>query len=209
MKSKESVFERTYEDYLARLAQLNLQGLEDVLGVQVDGDVVIVTLYGRLYRVSTGGIQDPFGKRPPLDICVILSKYLLMCPPEEPAGREWISYKDFRDSGPLTTYFSHDVEQAIADRFAGRPGQLQKASEDLGGLAPEIEAIYDLSVRFQALPRVPVLMLFNDRDEEFGATCSVLLERCADRYLDPESLAVLGRLLFTYLKKRVENAIGS
>ncbi len=200
MKSGESVFDKTYEDYLARLAHVNLHGLENMLGVQVDGDTAIVPLYGRPHRVSARGIQDPLWKRPPLDICVILSKYLLMCPSDNPEGQGWVSYRDFRDSGPLTTFFSHDVEQAIAGLFAGKSEDLQKASEDQGGLAPEIDAAYDLSVQFDALPRVPVLMLFNDRDEEFSATCSVLFERCAERYLDPESLAMLGRLLFTYLK---------
>jgi len=199
MKSSETVFDRTYEDYLKRLAHVNLKGLDNIPGVQVDGDTAIVPLYGRPHRVSAREIQDPYGKRPSLTICVILGKYLLMCPPGEPGGHEWVSYRDFRDSGPLITYFSHDVEQAIAHRFAGETGLLRKASENLGGLAPEIDAAYDLSVQFLALPRVPVLMLFNDRDEEFGATCSVLFERCADRYLDPESLAMLGRLLFTYL----------
>jgi hypothetical protein len=87
MESGESVFDRTYADYLARLGGLNLQGLEDILGVRVDGDEVIVPL------------------------------------------------------------------------------------------------------------------LINDRDEEFEASCSVLFEMRAKRYLDPESPATLGRLLFTCLKR--------
>jgi len=44
-------------------------------------------------------------------------------------------------------------------------------------------------------------MLYNDADDEFPATCSVLFERRAERYLDPECLAMVGALLFASLKK--------
>jgi hypothetical protein len=59
-------------------------------------------------------------------------------------------------------------------------------------------------MQFDALPKVPVVMLFNDADDEFSATCSVLFERRAENYLDPECLAMVGRCLFTYLKKAVQ-----
>jgi hypothetical protein len=50
------------------------------------------------------------------------------------------------------------------------------------------------------LPKVPVLLLFDDVDEEFPAQCKVLFERRAEHYLDPECLAIIGRLLNNFLK---------
>jgi hypothetical protein len=44
------------------------------------------------------------------------------------------------------------------------------------------------------------LLLFNDADKEFAAQCMVLFERGADKYLDMECLAMVGMLLFEYLK---------
>jgi len=46
-------------------------------------------------------------------------------------------------------------------------------------------------------------MLFNDADDEFSATCSVLFEQRAENYLDPECLAMVGRRLCTNLKNAV------
>jgi hypothetical protein len=57
-------------------------------------------------------------------------------------------------------------------------------------------------VRFEALPRVSLLLLFNDRDDEFPAGCTVLFNRQAESYLDPESLAMTGGLL----SRRLNNA---
>jgi len=51
------------------------------------------------------------------------------------------------------------------------------------------------------LPKVPVLLLFDDADEEFPAQCKVLFERRAKNYLDPECLAILGMLLSDFLNK--------
>jgi hypothetical protein len=58
-------------------------------------------------------------------------------------------------------------------------------------------------MQFNALPQVPLVMLFNDADDEFSATCSVLFQRRAENYLDPECLAMLGRCLFTHLRNAV------
>jgi hypothetical protein len=46
----------------------------------------------------------------------------------------------------------------------------------------------------------PVLLLFNDADEEFAVRRTVLLERRAENYLDIECFAMADMLLFEYLK---------
>jgi hypothetical protein len=49
---------------------------------------------------------------------------------------------------------------------------------------------------------IPVVMLFNDADEEFPAKCSVLFPvRTEEAYLDAECIAMLGSLLFRRLKR--------
>jgi Domain of unknown function (DUF3786) len=49
---------------------------------------------------------------------------------------------------------------------------------------------------------VPILLVFNDRDEDFPAHCSLLFERRAEKYLDMECLAMLGWALSERLKQR-------
>ena len=203
MAAQSSAFENTYNEYIARIARIDLTFLEGKLGIKTEGTGVIVPLFGVFYKVSKGGIVDPSGKRPSLDIFVILCKYLLLCPDVNPTENDWVSFRDLKDAGPLTTYFSHDVERAIADKFSGRLDDLKEASKALGGYPPDSELPYKLAIQFDSLPRIPLLMLYNDADDEFPATCSVLFERRAERYLDPECLAMVGALLFTSLKRCV------
>ncbi len=195
------IFARTYKNYLAQLNKIDLKSVEEKLGVQVEGNEIIIPLFGKAHKVSQNGITNPIGKQPSFDICVILCKYLLLCPDVYPKEKAWASFRDFKDSGPLTSYFANEVERAIAAYFAGRLGDLEASGKTLGGYPLDIEVTYDLSLQFHALPQVPISMLYNDSDDEFPAKCSVLFERRAENYLDAECLAMVGRLLFTYLKE--------
>jgi hypothetical protein len=197
---RNGVFEKTYIDYLDKVNRLDCKPLEQKLGIKIKGADVIIPLFGRPYMVSKEGITGPADEKPSFEICVILFKYLLLNRTGYPEDKEWVTYRDLRDSGPLTVFFRDEVENAISRTYSGRLKELKGAGESLDGHPPDIDLPYDLSMRFNLLPRVPVLMLFNDADDEFPAKCSVLFERRAENYLDAECLAIAGRLLFTTLK---------
>jgi hypothetical protein len=204
MITEPSVFEKTYRDYLAQLRQIDLASSAAELGAAVEGNALKIPLFGNQHTVSADGISDPMGKRPSHDICVILSKYVLLCPHGRLENNQWVSFRDFKDSGPLITYFAHDVERGIASFFSGRLNDLEKACAALKGSPPRLEATYDLSRRFEALPRLPIILLYNDADEEFPAKCAILFEARAERYLDAECLAMVGWQLFGRLKKALK-----
>ena len=72
---------------------------------------------------------------------------------------------------------------------------LEERCRKLGAAPLEDGAAYDLSLMFKALPRIPVLLRFNDGDDEFPAQCSILFRQSAEHYLDMESLAIAGTFL--------------
>ena len=198
---KEHVYEQTYKDYLNRIAGLDFNYIANTLGVKVDGDDVIIPFFGKPYQVSAQGITDSSGQKPHLAICVILCKYLLMCPMIEPLGGNWMAFKDFKDAAPLVHAFSNTVTRPIAETFSGRVSELEAVGQKIGGYTPNEEFPYDLCIQFDALPKVPLLLLFNDQDEEFPAQCGVLFEKRTEKFLDMECLAMVGVLFFEYLKK--------
>jgi hypothetical protein len=199
--SKGSVFDRTYKDYITQVFNVDLESRAEKLGVRIDGDELLISFFGKPYRVSPKGIADPSGKRPAHSISVVLCKYLLLCPEFPPREHDWVSYKDFKDAAPFVGAFANNVERTIAKNFRRRLEDLRLAGEKLTGRPPETDFPYQLSVRFEPLPKVPLLMLFNDEDEEFSARCLVLFERRAEKYLDMECLAIVGWLLSDYLER--------
>lgn len=207
MAAASPVFKKTYADYLAQIAALGRDRLGPMLGAGVDGRKITIPFLGRQFSVTDTAFVDAAGERVDFEGCVVLARYLLMCPDELPRETDWTHFRDFKETGPLTVYFDRDVEQALAGLFAEDITAAAAAVNALGGVTPDIGAAYDYVAQVRALPNVPVLILFNDADPDapadFPATCSLLFEKRADRFLDPESLAVLGRVVFVWLQNYV------
>jgi hypothetical protein len=205
LEQKAPIFEQIYQDYLAQLGQVDLQNIANKIGTEMKGDSILVPLFGQLYKISPKGILDPSGKEPIHSVKVVLCQYLLHAPATEPEGEDWVSYKDFKDASPFVGGFQNNTEKAIAKNFAGRLEALRKACLQLGGKDPGLDWGYQLSMKFDPLPHVPILLLFNDADEEFPAQCLLLFERRAEKYLDMESMAILAWLLTDDLNQSLGN----
>lgn len=205
MPAEPSVFNDTYAMYMNRMAGIDFKSIEKKLGLTVRENAITIPFFGKPFTFSEKGLMNPSGKQPSLETSVVLCNYLLRCPDREPVNDDWVSYRDFKDSGPLTTYFANAVEKPIADHFSGRPSRLEESCRALGGSFPAMELSYDLFMQFRLLPKIPVLLLYNDADDEFPAHCSILFERRAEEYLDAESLAILGMLFSVRLRMKADN----
>ena len=142
MPTVNPVFEKTYKDYLKQIAAIDPTSIEQILGVRVEGREITIPLFGIPHKVSEKGIVDPSGRQPSLDICVILCRYILLCPGVEPKAQEWVSFRDFKDSGPLTVFFLNDVERAIANCLTGNLDNMKKE------VLQQLEKIHNAEVCF-------------------------------------------------------------
>jgi hypothetical protein len=204
---KSTVFDETYTNYLARIAELDFAKIAGRIGADIAGDELVVPVFGKPYRISKEGLKDPAGNRPDFSVSVILFKYLLLCPDIYPVENDWVSFKDFKDAAPFAGSFINYTEAPLADHFARGIDRLETAARALNAQSPAEEFPYDLSLQFPALPKVPVLVLFNDVDEEFAARCAVLFEKRAEKHLDMECLAMVGMLLFEWLKRAADKSV--
>ena len=133
---------------------------------------------------------------------MVLSQFVLLSPDQTSPDPEWVAYSDLKKDSHFTNvnFFHSDTELAIEKSFSGSLAALKNASQKLEAQPQDMEISYDLSVRFEALPHISLLLLFNDGDEEFPAQCKVLYQQQAEQYLDPESLAIIGATLAKRLK---------
>lgn len=195
MAKRAPVFEQTIAAYLAQIEKIDHGPLPERLGVKLEGRTVIVPFLGRPYCISGQKIRDENGRVPGHALSVLLCKYLLLCPAGRPAGGQWQSYKDFRDAAPLVTFFTSSIERRIAAFFSGQVAGLRDAARALGCRPASLDLTADFSGCFDPLPRIPVLLVFNDADEDFAARCTLLFEKRAAGFLDLECLAMVGGLL--------------
>ncbi len=207
---KSTIFDKIYYDYLAQIADIDLNQVEKTLGIKINNNnEAAIRFFNSLYRVSPDGIKNSFGERPSHAISVVLCKYLLTCRDNESEEKQWVTYKDFKDASPFVSGFINNSEKPIADKFSGRLMALENAGRKLGGYSPEQTFPYDLSMQFNSLPKIPVLLLFNDRDDEFPAKATLLFEKRAEKYLDMECLAIIGWTLHEFLVDTAGNSGGT
>jgi len=204
MEKKNPIFKKNYENYLRELGDVDLSMCESILGVAVDEEkgIAEIPFFRTHYQVSPLGVVDERGKRPDYGICVVLLKHLLMCPTRIALETDWISYRDFKDTGQAqNTGLSSYALQEISKRYTANLRLLNAAVAALGGRPPETDYPYDISAVLMALPRLPILFLFNDADEQFPAQASILYERRAASFLDAECRVMIDWYLLEYLKR--------
>jgi hypothetical protein len=194
-RATDSVYNQTYHYYLEQLKQMPFKGKEDVLGITRSGNEVAVPYFGQTIKLTADGLKDAAGKRPDFADCVVICRYLVMCPRFEPKQRDWVAFRDFPDAGPLTVFWADTVEGELANYFSGRLDDLKTCCDVLKGATPNMDISCDLARCFTPLPKVPLLLVFNDADDAFPAAVSLLFEKRASTYLDGESQAILGHIL--------------
>lgn len=202
MPEKSEIFDNNYQFYCNQIATVDLEAVSERLGCRFADGRLTVPFFDQDYHISRSGISDASGQRPGYLVCIILAKYVLLCPETPHPGGDWVSFRDFRQTSHFTNvnYFASDTEQAIVRDFTDEPVALARACNVMGGTHHEEKMPYDLAMQFRALPRIALLLLFNSQDDEFPASATVLFNKDAECYLDPESLAMTSAFLARSLK---------
>jgi hypothetical protein len=189
------VFAETCQRYIELIGKTDFLQKADALGVEKKDDFLVIPLYNSSYRVSKRGLQAEGGEKITPAVQVMICRYILTYSPDNPPVEDrLVTYREFKDSGPLISYFTSNTNKTLESAFAGNLQLFRKKAEKIGGEVLPSDT-YDLSVRFFAFPRIPVIVNFNDRDDLFPAQSSILYRSTAVRYLDMECLAMTGTLL--------------
>ncbi len=191
---KAEVFEQTYRQYIKQIAEIDLAARAQILGAREKEEALEIPFYGKPHLVSRSGVFRPSGERASFAICVLLCCYVLQCPDGSPDPGEWVTYREFKDAGPLVNYFTSNTNKIIETTFAGRIDALRDACAKMGGQIVD-EPAFDVACMFNMLPRIPVFFRFNDWDDTFSSQTSILFRQSAEKHIDMECLAIGGTYL--------------
>lgn len=192
MPDRFAVFEKTLQEYLRRIQDLDLAALSEKIGAPLRDQALTLSYFGAPYSVSGAGLTGPEGEIPPFPVSVVLCRYLLSFPDQAPAREGWVSFRDFPDAAPLAGWFRQNVERSIPRDFLGNAPGLAQGCRALGGRPSCDDYPYDVALEIPALPHLPVLVLFNDVDGAFPAKGLVLFDNSAQKLLDMECLSIVG-----------------
>ncbi len=196
------VYEDVYAGLVKRLAAADLPAHARDLGLAWREDTALVPLLGREYLVGKRGVTAADGGEPAFTHRIMLAHYRLHGGRGEAAGR-FVPYRELPGGADFARNMALTVEGRLAKSFSGRLPQLTAASEALGGSPAATQARVDLAQAFPALPGLPLMITFNDADEDFPAEAKLFYDLTAPNFLDLECLAVLGLILVLELEAAV------
>jgi hypothetical protein len=189
-----TVYEQALDSLRPKVAALDFQRVAEQCGARyVGADVLEIDFLGDPFIVTKERIADRDGREPVPFISILIYNHLRMPDPPPPAG-EWITFSSIPASHAKDKAWAGHVEDVIARHFSGNVAGLRIACERHGGIPSGMKGTHDAAYEFRFFPRYPALLLFYDAvpDEDFPAQVKLLLDRNVDKFLDIESIVVLG-----------------
>lgn len=149
--------------------------------------------------LETGQIHDEIRNKPlpeiqPSIYC-ILSGYADSQP--TPEAHNLISYSQLPGGVGYNNAFIRRAVQPIEKTFGSNAENLWQAAKLLNA---EKLSHGDCSVKIQALPLVPIVIILHSATSEFPASANMLFDSSASNYLSTEQLAMLGELTSARLR---------
>lgn len=163
----------------------------------------LVSFFGETYRVEpvTGEVLRQDGSPAGAREALIILHYLINAD-AAPVKEEWVAYRDLPGARTHEPSFVGDVEKPLSQGLSGRLEEFQTWSQRY---ARRVDVPGDVAAAWDALPRLPLLVIFNERDEEFPASARMLFDITAPTYLPTEDLSVLAEIAAV----RILEAVGA
>ena len=159
-----------------------------ILGVKKSDQSFTLDFFNREITLWDNGVQakDQMDITPVIQNLLI--QYLINCPKStlDPA-QKLVTFREFSGAAPLISRFTSNTAKIIETSFSGKLSALRQRCLDLGG-RPVESGGYDLTFRFRALARIPVIFNFNDQDEMMPPAASFLYHDTASQFLDLKNL---------------------
>ncbi len=193
-QSRGTAFEQTLQALRPKIHGLDFAKTAALFGAaMIDANTLKITFLNEEYTVARDRILGANRREPAASISILIYNHLCMPDPPPPSG-EWATFSSIPASHAKDKAWAGHVEEVISRRFEGNIADLKTACEKMGGTAAIVPGSHDAAYAFRFFPHYPVLLLFYDAvaDENVPAQCKLLLDRTAPRYLDIESIVVLG-----------------
>lgn len=179
---------------------IRLPDVANGLGAEFKDGMLVVNCMGREFSISNDGEVITGGHITPW-IKILLLHYIKTGGKGELSDK-WVSYSELKSGMVKASSFERECEIPFRGLF---DSGLQAVAMVLGRLGAEKRDDFPTNNawRLSLLPKVPVIILYWPKEEEFESKVKILFNSTADRFLDVESLM----FLLEGLVKNVEHGV--
>lgn len=161
-----------------------------------------IPLWGSKFELSFPEFvaSNPLEGKPAAPHIELLLLYYFSTADGTSIKEQWISFADLPGGRFYNQAFQGYTGRELTKAFQSDQNAFTQAARRFDG-QPVPGAPGDLAFHFQALPRVPVLLVYWEGDEDFPPTYQVLFDEAASHYLPTDACAILGSSLTNRLIK--------
>ncbi len=184
-------FEQKFNDSFLLIREAGFLINNDLPGIRQHNGSTTLDFFNQKIVLSDLGVNAIGSESLTVALKYLFCQYLQKCTDKAcESSNRLVTIREFSDSGPLYSSFTSNTGKILETTFSGSIDRLKHRCLSLGGIIMENPS-YDLSVRFKALSRIPVILNFNDVDELMPASAVFLFHDNADSYLDLECLTII------------------
>ncbi len=180
-----------------RAASMEITDLQKRIGGTLiensEGKAIELPYFSETILIKPGKIVKKSGDDLTIWEQVFIFNHLAQGGEKLPTG-QWKGLVELPNTVSKIKSMKKHVEAPLIERFSGKAGKLLDAGLVIGGKPVEDNSIKaDVALRFDPLPRVPVMLLFWDEEpgEGYGAEIKLLFDETIVDHLDIESIMFL------------------
>jgi hypothetical protein len=194
VEKEKSGYEKIYDWVAAELPGFDLAANAPHLGLEVHPDGgVVVRLLGRDFLVGPGG-AEPLDGQPAHFILKSLAAHYAMSPGRGAPAMDFVRL-GVLSGVPIAAMGSLErdsISGPLARRYGSDHEALDRAVASLGGRRETLAAGTGQGYHIPALPLLPMRLIFQPADEEFGDEFTILHDRRSIEFMQFEALGFLG-----------------
>ncbi len=203
LEQEESNFTRRIGELRSELASRDPDALAEKTGADYlpsgdrSGDFHL-KLWGQAVLVPFPALVVQTEQKKPLPLIsqALVMFYFYTANGRAPSG-EWIAFSELPDGKFYNQAFQGYSGKQLTRVFNNDVSAVQQAALEVGGrLLPDDQVnIGDFACLFQVLPRLPILLVGWQGDEDFPASYQLLFDVTATNYLPTDVCAIVGGML--------------
>jgi len=186
--------ERRLRELRKELAMQNTAVLVQNCGAKVGDEQLEMSVWGSLVSITIPGFiicHAETNSKPDL-LMEALILYYLHTSDGTPTAGEWIAFTDLPDGRFYTKAFQGYTGRELEQAFGNDVNRFKAKAVACGG---QPESFGDAAFRFQVLPRIPILAVCWQGDEDFPPSYKILFDANTRHHLPTDACAIMGGLL--------------
>jgi hypothetical protein len=180
--------ENLIRDLRWEVRNINFKDIAEDIGAELRDNILVLNCLGREFSISPEGDIHTHGHMTPW-VQILLLHYIRIHGKAKLSDR-WTSYGELKSGMVKASSFTRDCEEPLRALMDNSTDAVSSILRRLGASHRDSFPT-PFAWHLYLLPRIPVMILYWPRDDEFDSKVKILFDSTADIFLDAEAIIFL------------------